>query len=238
MPLMGYTAWRNFMVPLERAMKAAANQGHDATSHFAVSRKVVGRQQGGGTERADYELSRFAAYLVAMNGDPNKAEVAAAQAYFAIQTRHAEVARPFTREELLARAVLESADVIAEQKARIAARDAKIAIDAPKVAAFEEFLGADGTYGMAVVADMLGWGRNTMLKRLREVGVLSSQPNMWNVPLRRHMKHFKIVAYAKDGTERGYTTYVRPSGVEFIRNTIGVGTGAASCSRLVDVPIG
>lgn len=87
MPLMGYATWRNFLVPVERAMKAAENQGHDAASNFAGSRKISGSKPGN-----DFELSRFAAYLVAMNGDPNKVEVAAAQAYFAIQTRTAEVA--------------------------------------------------------------------------------------------------------------------------------------------------
>lgn len=90
MKLMGYSAWRNFEVPLERAIRAAINQNIDVTSHFAESRKMVERAQGGGVPQEDYHLSRFAAYLVSMNGDPNKAEVAAAQAYFAIQTRFAE----------------------------------------------------------------------------------------------------------------------------------------------------
>lgn len=90
MKLMGYTAWRNFEVPLERAIRAAVNQNIDVTSQFAESRKLVERAQGGGNTHEDYHLSRFAAYLVAMNGDPNKSEVAAAQAYFAIQTRFAE----------------------------------------------------------------------------------------------------------------------------------------------------
>lgn len=91
MKLMGYSAWRNFGVPLERAIRAAINQNIDVTSHFAESRKMVERAQGGGVSQEDYHLSRFAAYLVTMNGDPNKAEVAAAQGYFAKQTRFAEL---------------------------------------------------------------------------------------------------------------------------------------------------
>jgi len=55
------------------------------------SHKVISRPQGGTTEQKDVHLDRMAAYLVAMNGDPNKPEVAAAQAYFAMQTRRAEL---------------------------------------------------------------------------------------------------------------------------------------------------
>ena len=87
MPLMGYTQWKNFEVPLARAMKSAFNQEIDLTSNFSETRKV----SPAGPPQKDYHLSRFAAHLVTMNGDPNKAEVAAAQGYFAKQTRFAEL---------------------------------------------------------------------------------------------------------------------------------------------------
>lgn len=87
---MGYANWQNFQTPLTRAMKAAENQKMDLNSQFMGSHDLVRRAQGGGNASYDYELSRFAAYLVTMNGDPNKVKVARAQAYFAVQTHFAE----------------------------------------------------------------------------------------------------------------------------------------------------
>lgn len=87
MTVMAYGTWERFKNPLGRAMTSAANQGVDVDQDFRRSAKNSGTKP-----MESFELSRFAAYLVAMNGDPNKPEVAAAQAYFAIRTREAEVA--------------------------------------------------------------------------------------------------------------------------------------------------
>lgn len=133
MPLMGYQAWRNFLVPIVRAMKSAENQGQPGA--FAESRNRV-TAGSGTTERQDFELSRFAAYLVAMNGDPNKPEVAAAQAYFAIMTREAEAVRAIDISDPIA--AIEAAHLRAGQAIEVAKAERERAERAERLVAVEQ----------------------------------------------------------------------------------------------------
>lgn len=96
MPLLGYKRWDRVPEVVSRAMFACFNSGNEVTDHFSEeTRKTSGRPQ------QDWSLTRYACYLVAMNGDSRKKEIAQAQSYFAVKTREAEVIIPQQNENLL-----------------------------------------------------------------------------------------------------------------------------------------
>lgn len=184
MPLMGYAKWQAFEVPLNRAITTANNQGHSAESNFTRSRKVgfVGKMA-----QEDFHLSRFAAYLVAMNGDPNKPEVAAAQAYFAIQTRVAETQAP----QQLPAAPQSYADALRELAANVEALEAAEArareLEAP-ANAWQIMVDANGDYSVDEAAKILSRdetiviGRNRLFNLMGQLGWLYRQGarNAWH----------------------------------------------------------
>lgn len=89
--LLGYSQWRRFEDAIRRAMTSCEQSGNECAHHFAGTGKMVGLGSGSAREVADYHLSRFACYLIAQNGDPQKPAIATAQRYFAIQTRRQEL---------------------------------------------------------------------------------------------------------------------------------------------------
>lgn len=91
MKLLGYEQWRNFENAISKAMESCKSAQIEVSDHFAEVSKMV--MIGSGAERKlkDYMLTRYACYLIAQNGDPQKEEIAFAQSYFAVQTRKQEL---------------------------------------------------------------------------------------------------------------------------------------------------
>lgn len=178
MPLLGYEQWRRFEDAIQRAAVAARNAGHDPYEAFCHL-----RQEGtGGRPRDDFRLTRYAAYLVAMNGDPRKPEIAAAQSYFAVKTREAETAQaaqalPQDYEEAL-EALL---DKVRDNKA-LTAENAKLKVKADQ---YDEWLNGKGCYLIGSVAKMLGIGPKTLWDFLYAEGILINRPGT-----RRHREPY------------------------------------------------
>jgi len=90
-PLLGYSQWRRFEQAIERAITSCEQSGNQPDYHFAGAGKPITGGKGAVQVVDDFQLSRFACYLIAQNGDPRKPEIAQAQKYFAVQARRQEL---------------------------------------------------------------------------------------------------------------------------------------------------
>lgn len=80
---LGYSDINQFLkTAVSRAREACKSMNGDEDSNFiTVTKEGV----------SDLKLTRYACYLIAINGDPKKKQVAFAQAYFVTKTREVEV---------------------------------------------------------------------------------------------------------------------------------------------------
>ena len=190
---MTYDQWRNFAAAIDRARISLANQGEDPEDHIAGASKMV--EVGSGALRSvdDFHLTRYGAYIVVMNGDPRKPEVAAAQAYFAIKTREAEVGVPasvYALPQSFAEALRELASTVEKNEA-LAARvnevEEQVAELAPAAKAWADIATADGSWSVGDAAQMLCsagvmTGRTRLFGQLDDLGWTYVQGN------ERHIK--------------------------------------------------
>lgn len=195
MPLMGYSRWEDFEKITRRALASAGNVGQ------AEAFSEITEEGTGGRPRSNFTLNRFASYLVAMNGDPNKAEVATAQAYFAVRTREAEVADmvgPVPRmseKELLARAVVVANDAIK-------ALEAKVEADAPKVEYVDTYVADSDLLSIRTLAANLNvqesWLRELLLNR---EWIYKETISRWS---NKHGKKMDVSRYSAYAHKRNY----------------------------------
>ena len=98
MSLFGYPRWENFgsqeskkTSVIQRAITSTKASETYTESCFRYVSKPSPMPNGGMQHTEDCELTRYAAYIVAMCGDVTKPEIAMAQSYFATKAREAEV---------------------------------------------------------------------------------------------------------------------------------------------------
>lgn len=103
-----YKRWDRFNDVLDRAISACRESGNSIEDHFSHVGKMVNLGSGSQREVDDYMLSRYACYLIVMNGDPRKQVIALGQTYFAVKTRQQEL--------------VENYDELSEDQKRLAIR--------------------------------------------------------------------------------------------------------------------
>lgn len=210
-PVMGYTNWRQFAEVIERAKIAARNVGADVDTNFEASLKKAGQA---GRAGGDYRFTRYGAYLVALNGDPRKKQIAEAQTYFAVKTREAEIAstRSIAPSDFPTALRALADEYEAHERTKAALAEAK-----PLAEAYQDLMSKDGTFDWAATAQIFskltgGLGRNKFLELLRELGTLKDN----NTPYQRYMRHFQVVGDT-GGPNAIPTTTVRPKGLDWLR---------------------
>ena len=93
-----YSEWRNFFKVVEKAKIACESSSNLVSMHFVDVNKMV--EIGNNTLREvdDIKLTKYACYLIAMNGDPRKEVIALAQTYFAVKTHEQETLERYDKD--------------------------------------------------------------------------------------------------------------------------------------------
>ncbi|MDD3139966.1 MAG: DNA damage-inducible protein D [Lachnospiraceae bacterium] len=86
-----YAKWENFYNVICKAKEACKNSQNLIEDHFPDIRKTIEMPKNAVKEIDDIMLSRYACYLIVMNGDPRKEIIALGQTYFAVKTRQQEI---------------------------------------------------------------------------------------------------------------------------------------------------
>lgn len=96
-PILEYNEYRFFKKVINKAIDACETSNNNASEHFVQVHEMIEIGHGAKRKIENYRLSRYACYLIAMNGDSRKEAIALAQTYFAVKTRQQELIENYDR---------------------------------------------------------------------------------------------------------------------------------------------
>ncbi len=158
MPLLAYADWTNFRKVIVDAIEACNKSGIPSNNHFREFTDMV--EVGSGAKRniENWYLTRYASYLIAMNGDSTKPEIATAQSYFAAQTLIQESQAALTEAER--RVLLRNRVKDANRKLGGAAQQAGVRSQMFGVFQDSGYKGLYGGFGVRELKQMKGIASN------------------------------------------------------------------------------
>lgn len=144
--VLGYAQWRRFSEAIDRAKMACHNSGHSIEDHFADVGKTIQMPKNASRTIPDVMLSRYACYLIVLNGDPRKEIIAIGQTYFAVKTRQQELIDNYEQLSEDQKRLAIRNEMIAHNKSLAEAAQMAGVID-PKDYAIFQNKGYQGLYG-------------------------------------------------------------------------------------------
>ena len=193
--------------------------GFEEEKDYVLKNEYVQDKLGRRREQMNHIISLDMAKEISMIQRTDKGKQA--RQYFIECERRAK--QPISGAELTRLELIQIAMNAEEERLALESKNKELE---PKAEAYDNFIDATGKYNIGNVAKMFGKGQNWLFRELRNKGVLIAKGAMRNTPYAHYMHHFEVKAhqYERSNGEQGvsYTTYVQPSGIDFIRKKLGL----------------
>lgn len=141
-----YAKWENFYNVICKAKEACKNSQNLIEDHFPDIKKTIEMPKNAVKEIDDIMLSRYACYLIVMNGDPRKEVIALGQTYFAVKTRQQEIIDNYDNLSEAQKRIAIRNEIINHNKA-LADAASKAGVKEPVEYAIFQNFGYRGLYG-------------------------------------------------------------------------------------------
>lgn len=160
--VLGYNEYRFFKKVILKAIDACKASNNEVSDHFVQVHGMVNIGSGAKRVLEDYHLSRYACYLIAMNGDSRKKAIALAQTYFAVKTRQQEIMDDFDNMTEDQKRLTIRGDLIEHNKSLVEAAQ-QSGVETPRDFAIFQNKGYQGLYGGLVKKEVKSTDAHKML---------------------------------------------------------------------------